>query len=114
VDHKIQFLLLGVPEMVWLNQPFTLARRQARALLYYLADALRPIPRDRLIFLLWPDIPETTARRNLTRLLSYTRQALPQPDLLQMNKTAVALNPGKQPLFELADRVEMAKIALEV
>ncbi len=94
MDHKFQLFLLGVPEMVWQTRPFTLARRQARALLYCLAHELRPVPRDRLIFLLWPDIPETTARRNLTRLLSYTRQALPQPDLLLMNKTAVALNPG--------------------
>lgn len=85
--------LLGTPAITWQSQPFTLARRQARALLYRLADDLHPAPRDRLIFLLWPDIPETTARRNLIRLLSYARQALPQPELLLSDNTAVALNP---------------------
>lgn len=92
LDRRLQISLLGVPEMVWLNQPFTLARRQARALLYYLADELQPVPRNRLTFLLWPETDDATARRNLTRLLSYTRQSLPQPDLLLLNNTAVSLN----------------------
>lgn len=93
MDQSFRLSLLGLPELVWQDQPFTLARRQARALLYCLADDLQPVPRDRLVFLLWPDTPETTARRNLTRLLSYIHQALPHPDLLLLNKTAVALNP---------------------
>lgn len=93
VSHKFQCNLLGVPEITRQGQPFILSRRQARALLYYLANELQPVPRDRLIFLLWPDASETTARRNLTRLLSYTRQALPGLDLLLLDKTAVALNP---------------------
>ncbi len=92
MDYKFQLSLLGVPEIVWLNQPFTLARRQARALLYRLANEMQPVPRDQLIFLLWSDIPEATARRNLTRLLSYIHQTLPQADLLRSEKSAVALN----------------------
>ncbi|MCK6623764.1 MAG: hypothetical protein DPW09_36040 [Anaerolineae bacterium] len=85
--------LLGPPAIIWQTQPFSLARRQARALLYRLADGLHPTPRDQLIFLLWPDTPETTARRNLIRLLSYIHQALPQPELLLSDHTTVALNP---------------------
>jgi DNA-binding SARP family transcriptional activator/tetratricopeptide (TPR) repeat protein len=107
VDHKFQFLLLGVPGMVWQTRPFTLARRQARALLYRLADDLQPVTRDQLIFLLWPDTSEATARRNLTRLLSYTRQALPRPDLLLSDKTAVALNPD----LVWSDTVQFAKMS---
>lgn len=85
--------LLGPPVITWQTQSFSLARRQARALLYRLADDLHPAPRDQLIFLLWPDTSETTARRNLIRLLSYIHQALPQPELLLSDHTTVALNP---------------------
>jgi DNA-binding SARP family transcriptional activator len=92
LDQKFRLLLLGVPEMVWQGQSFTLPRRQARALLYYLAAELHPVPRDQLTFLLWPDIFESTARRNLTRLLSYLRNTLPHPDLLVTTQTAVALD----------------------
>ncbi|GIK40907.1 MAG: transcriptional activator [Chloroflexota bacterium] len=85
--------LLGPPVITWQTQSFSLARRQARGLLYRLADDLYPAPRDQLIFLLWPDTPETTARRNLIRLLSYIHQALPQPELLLSDHTTIALNP---------------------
>ncbi|MDX1522087.1 MAG: BTAD domain-containing putative transcriptional regulator, partial [Anaerolineae bacterium] len=91
--QTFQLLLLGLPEIAWRDQSFALARRQARALLYYLANELQPVPRDRLIFLLWPDTPDGTARRNLTRLLSYLRNVLPHSDLLVTNKAGVALNP---------------------
>ncbi len=98
--------LLGTPVITWQIQPFTLARRQARALLYCLADDLQPVPRDRLIFLLWPDTDDATARRNLIRLLNYTRQSLPQPDLLLTNNAGVALNPD----LVWSDTVQFAKL----
>ena len=63
VAQQFKLFLLGVPKMVWQDQPFKLARRQARALLYFLAHELQPAPRNRLTFLLWPDIPDATARR---------------------------------------------------
>ncbi len=106
MDQKFRLLLLGVAKMAWQGQPFTLSRRQARALLYCLADDLQPVPRDRLIFLLWPDTDDATARRNLNRLLSYTRQALPQPDLLLTNNAGVALNPD----LVWSDTVQFAKL----
>lgn len=85
--------LLGPPHIAWAGLPFAIARRQARALIYCLVCDLRPIPRDRLVFLLWPDEPDATARRNLIRLLSSLRQALPHPDLLLADNSAIALNP---------------------
>ena len=106
MDHKFQFLLLGVPEMVWQTRPFILPRRQARALLYLLADDLKPVTRDRLLLLLWPDKVAVTARRNLTRLLSYIRKTLPRPDLLLADKTAVTLNPA----LVKSDTVQFAEL----
>ncbi len=73
--------------------PLALPRRQARALLYRLAAEQQPVSRDALLLLLWPDSAETTSRRNLTRLLSYLRGALPDPNILQTTRACVSLNP---------------------
>ena len=47
------------------------------------AAAARPLPRDQLAFLLWPDFPEETARRNLTVLLSQVRDSDGKPAWLR-------------------------------
>jgi DNA-binding SARP family transcriptional activator len=87
--------LFGPPHIAWAGAPLAITRRQARAILYCLAGDLRPMPRDRLIFLLWPDSPDSTALRNLIRLLSYLRQALPHPNLLLADNITVALDPAR-------------------
>ena len=54
---------------------------KVRALLAYLAvEAGQPHPRAELCALLWPDLPEKTARRNLTQALSALRHALGETD----------------------------------
>lgn len=88
-------MLLGTPSLVWKGQPFSLSRKQARALIYVLGETLAPVSRDKLIFLFWPDTPEVTARRNLSRVLSYIRKTLPHPEILQLNKESIALNPER-------------------
>jgi predicted ATPase/DNA-binding SARP family transcriptional activator len=89
----VAITLLGPPQVTVGGRPMTLARRQARALLFRVAAAAQPVPRDQLGFLLWPDAPEETARRNLTVLLSQLRQALP-PDILVTVSAGVALDPA--------------------
>jgi DNA-binding SARP family transcriptional activator len=79
--------------MIWRKQPFKLSRRQARALIYFLAETLEPVSRDRLSFTFWPDIPEAEARRKLSRLVSLLRRELPHPDLLLVDKESIALDP---------------------
>jgi DNA-binding SARP family transcriptional activator/tetratricopeptide (TPR) repeat protein len=94
VDGKLfELNLLGAPTMTWQGAPFDMRRRQARALLYCLAAAMQLVARDALILLLWPELDDATARRNLTRLLSALQRELPHPDILQTTHTAVALNP---------------------
>lgn len=44
---------------------------------YLLLNRTRPVPRDTLAYLLWPDTPESVARANLRRHLHELRQALP-------------------------------------
>jgi predicted ATPase/DNA-binding SARP family transcriptional activator len=88
----LHIALLGPPALTWGDQSFVIARRQARALLYRIAAAAHPVPRDQLGYLLWPDSTEATARRNLTVLLTQIRRALPLPDLLVAADDAIGLN----------------------
>jgi len=84
--------LLGSPEVTWAGRSLTLPRRQLRALLYRLAATAQPVPREQLCFLFWPDIEETTARRNLIVLLNHLRRALPRPDVLLTAGDTVGLD----------------------
>lgn len=79
---QLHIHLLGTPEVAWQGDPLDLPRRQVRALLYYLAVEARPVCRDRLCLLFWPDTGETTARHNLSRLLTLLHSALPDPAIL--------------------------------
>ena len=54
VGATLRIALLGPPTLMWRGQPFPIARRQARALLYRIAAATHPVPREQLGFLLWP------------------------------------------------------------
>lgn len=86
--------LYGQADTTWNGASIDLLRRQTRALFYYLAVQAEPIAREQLCFLFWPDIADATARRNLTRLLTHLRRALPTPDLLVTTPDAVSLNAG--------------------
>lgn len=89
----VTITLFGPPQVTVSGRPLMLARRQARALLFRLAAATQPVPRNQLGFLLWPDAPEETARRNLTVLLSQLRQAFP-PNALVTASAGVTLGSG--------------------
>jgi ABC-type oligopeptide transport system substrate-binding subunit/DNA-binding SARP family transcriptional activator len=88
----LRIVMLGPPQVTWEGEPLTIPRRQTRALLYRLAASSEPVPRDQLCFLFWPDVPNTVARSNLSRLLNLLRCALPYPDLLQKQEDTIALD----------------------
>lgn len=90
--ETLQINLLGTPQVLWAGQAYVIPRRQTRALLYYLAAHEEPIPRQQLCYLLWPDLPELIARRNLSRLSAHLRRALPNPDLVVTKNDQVNLN----------------------
>ncbi|MFZ1466559.1 MAG: ABC transporter substrate-binding protein, partial [Anaerolineae bacterium] len=90
----LQLRVLGSSEISWQGRPLAITRRQARALLWRLAVRLRPVARDDLVFLFWPDAHQTAARRNLTHLLTHLRRAFPQPNLLQLSDDHVSLDPA--------------------
>ncbi len=87
--------LFGSLKITWADQGVDLSRRQTRALFCRLAAALKPLSRDYLCFLFWPDQPDTVARRNLTKVLTHLRRALPQPDLLVVSSVDVRLDPQR-------------------
>ena len=85
--------LLGSPTVSWDGAPLSILRRQTRILLYRLAVPGQTLSRDHLCFLFWPDVPETTAGRNLSHLLTHLRQALPNSDVLVTAEDRVYLDP---------------------
>jgi DNA-binding SARP family transcriptional activator len=74
--------LFGPPSVMWAGKFYPVPRRNVRGLLYYLSIQTRPITREQLTLLFWGDEPEAYARRNLTRLLTHLRRALPAPEVL--------------------------------
>jgi predicted ATPase/DNA-binding SARP family transcriptional activator len=107
-EPPLRIRLLGRPQLDAGGQPLPLARRQLRALLYRLAAALQPLPRDQLCFLLWPDLPEPSARRHLTVLLNQLRQALPAPDAVLTQGDLVLLNSAQVAVDTVAFRDALA------
>ena len=91
----LRIYLLGPPGVEWAGRPLDIPRRQARALLYRLATQLQPVPREHLCFLFWPDIPESNARRNLSRLLTHLRRSLPDPGVLLTSGEQIGLDPKR-------------------
>ena len=92
-EPVLEIGLLGPPTIAWADRPISLTRRQSRALLYRIAASPHPVPREQLAFLLWPDLPEAMARRNLTVLLTQLRRALPSAAMLTTHGDSVALDP---------------------
>jgi DNA-binding SARP family transcriptional activator len=88
---ELHLCLLGPPSLAWQGEPLMLPRRQARALLFYLAAVPQPVSRDHLCLLFWPDATETTARCNLSRLVSILHSALPDPALLITSADQIGL-----------------------
>ncbi|MCB0112180.1 MAG: hypothetical protein KDE53_39930, partial [Caldilineaceae bacterium] len=78
------------------GQPVTLAYDKVRALLAYLVlESTRPLRRDTLTALLWPDQSDKEARHNLSQALLKLRQALdPGNTLLLTDRHTVQLNPS--------------------
>ncbi len=93
-DAGLQVHLLGPPQVTWEGRPLDIPRLQTRALLFRLAAAPHGVPRGQLCFLFWPDIPEASASRRLTRLVTHLRRALPAPGVVLARPDSVGLDPG--------------------
>jgi predicted ATPase/DNA-binding SARP family transcriptional activator len=80
---------------------------KVRALLAYLAvEADRPLRRESLVGLLWPESPEQAARRNLSQALFNLRQAIGDaqatPPYLHISREAIQFNSASYHTLDVA------------
>ncbi|MFZ6021490.1 MAG: tetratricopeptide repeat protein [Chloroflexota bacterium] len=76
-EPPLELLLLGPLQISIAGRPVLgLVSLKAKALLAYLATERRPVPRSTLAGLLWSDLPEEDARRNLRVEISKLRRFL--------------------------------------
>jgi DNA-binding SARP family transcriptional activator len=81
---------LGFPEVRCDDRLCPLALRKGLALLVYLAEAKRPVGRDALATLLWPESPAAVVRARLRRLLHRLQLAL--GDVIASDRSTVRLS----------------------
>ncbi|GIK41331.1 MAG: hypothetical protein BroJett011_51640 [Chloroflexota bacterium] len=89
---RLELRLLGQPQ-VHLDGAAVTDFRTAKveALLYYLAVTGRPHGRESLVMLLWGDMPEAAAKRNLTQVLSLLRKQF--APFLEITPQQIGLKP---------------------
>jgi DNA-binding SARP family transcriptional activator/predicted ATPase len=91
---KLQINLLGKPEVLLNGQPLAgFETAKSQAVLYYLAVSGRLHSREALASLLWGEMPEALAKRNLTKALTNLRRLL-GPFLL-IERQEVGFHPEK-------------------
>ena len=88
----LRLYLLGPTKISRDSLPITIARKQVRLLLYYLATCDQMVSYEHLRFLFWPDTTDTVSQRHLTRLLNHISDCLGEPDILRTNETHVQLD----------------------
>ena len=97
---RLELFLLGSPVITLDGAPAEgFATLKARALLFYLATEshhTQPHPREALVGLLWPDMPDAAARANLRQALANLREAigdeLAQPPFLNIRRESLQFN----------------------
>lgn len=88
----LQFSLLGAPKLLRNGSLVSgFITRKAEALLYYLAVTERAHTRSAVAALLWPDMPEQNARKNLRDVIASLRKTV--ADLLVISHQTLAVNP---------------------
>ncbi len=95
MPHRVRILLLGPPAIYKSERPLAIARREVRAMLYYLACQRGSVSRGDLIAHFWIDHPEEAARKRLRETLARLKSALPDEDTLLTEGEEVRLNPAR-------------------
>ncbi len=88
---QLRIALLGPPSIEVDGRPLEVDTRKATALLAYLAFTARPVRRDSLASLLWPETNPDRARATLRRTLSTLKSAL-DSRWLDVGRDTVALS----------------------
>src|SRR5215218_7519063 len=87
----LKISLFGTPQFQYQNEYIDITRRKSVALFAYLALTTRPISRETLAALLWPELDDQHARRALRSAL-YSLTTRFQKLLEESNKSILLLN----------------------
>ncbi len=90
---RLEVYLFGAPRLERNNEPLSLNRSKALALLACLCAEPVPHTRDALLDLLWPLFEPADARNNLRRELSILKSTLPD-ELLLADRATIGLDPA--------------------
>lgn len=108
VTATLHLKLLGKPQVSLGDTPLTeFETAKAEALFYYLAVTGRPHSREVLVDLLWGEMPESNAKRNLTTTLSTLRKVV-EP-YLRIEPHTIAFDsdaPHRLDVTDLRDTIE--------
>ncbi len=83
--------LLGTPLVLRDDQPLAITRKKSRALLFYLAAHDKPLTREQILAVFWPDSDRVSAQQVLRTTLHGLRQALGAA--LVTDESTLALSP---------------------
>ena len=75
-SQLLSVTLFGAPELCVAGQTLAKVRRKNRALVFYLAAHDRPLTRDHLLALFWPDHDRAAAQHILRTMLNDLRKAI--------------------------------------
>lgn len=112
---SLQLITLGGLQVELNGRPLSgFVSTKVQALLIYLALTVRPQPREKLIGLLWADMPDADAKTNLRQALSNLRKLV--PDHVSIERDTAAFKPDSTRLLDVhcfedhlkADRLEAA------
>lgn len=82
--------LFGNPTLEIDRQVVNVERRKSRAMLYYLADSQRPVQREHLLALFWPDTDRSSAQQILRTTLHGLRKALGEALVVDRDTLGIA------------------------
>lgn len=95
MSEGLYVCLLGWPEVQWVRegqrQTLTFPSLKSQAILYYLLMVRRPVARERLMALLWPEVAPRRAQSSLRTALYQLQRALPE-GALHTDRRCVMLN----------------------
>ena len=86
----ISIQLLGTPLVFLDDRPLTITRKKSRALLYYLAAHDKPLTREQILAVFWPDSDRVSAQQVLRTTLHGLRQALGAAFITDENALSLA------------------------
>ena len=91
---RVELRLMGFPQIRLDDRPVPFGLRKGFALLAYLATEGRPLQRDQIAGLLWPEMDDEAARARLRRTLHKLQLAADGAKLTETSRTTIAIAAG--------------------